>query len=77
MGRSLCEDGMQRLDRAVDVEQLVLDEQDEIDDVANATARTIDIRAREGVHLLSSVPVDVDELDGPSADAGEAVGWQA
>lgn len=55
MGRSLCEDGMQRLERAVDVEQFVLDEQDEINNVTKATARTIDVRAREGVHLLGGL----------------------
>lgn len=61
--RSLLEHRVQCRDRSSVVEQFVLDEEYEVDNVANPAGRPIAVGAGEGVNLLGGVSVDIDQFD--------------
>jgi hypothetical protein len=50
----------------------VLDQENQVDEVTNTAARPVAIGAAEGMHLLSSVTVDVDEVDRARRNPSEA-----
>jgi hypothetical protein len=49
----------------------VLDEDDEVDEIAHPGVLAIAEVAEHGMELLGGVPVDIDDLDLRGGDAGE------
>src|SRR5712691_9731762 len=72
MRRPLGEDSLDGGGATGAVKEIMLDQENHVDKITNAAARTVAVGAAEGMHLLRSVTVDVNEVDRARRDPGEA-----